>query len=76
MGVSESEEGLQKLIEVVHGYCRKWRLRANVNKTVVMVFSKKPVKCQCKWGHQALPVVSSYSTWVLILLAMELGVGM
>ena len=60
VGVSESEEDLRKLIEVIHGYCSKWRLRANVNKSAVMVFSKKPVKCQCKWGEQDLPVVSSY----------------
>ena len=25
-----SKEGLQKLISVVHGYCNKWRLKANM----------------------------------------------
>ena len=30
VGVSGSKEGLQKLISVVHGYCNKWRLKANV----------------------------------------------
>ena len=30
MGVSESEEQLQRVIDVVHSYCRKWRLKANV----------------------------------------------
>ena len=42
VGVSGSKEGLQKLISVVHGYCNKWRLRANVCKSAVMVFSKTP----------------------------------
>ena len=28
VGVSGSKEGLQKLINVVHGYCNKWRLIA------------------------------------------------
>ena len=35
VGVSDSRESLQKLID---GYCNKWRLKANVSKSVVMVF--------------------------------------
>ena len=27
VGVSDSRESLQKLIDVVHGYCNKWRLK-------------------------------------------------
>ena len=38
VGVSDSRESLQKLIDVVHGYCNKWRLKANVSKSAVMVF--------------------------------------
>ena len=33
VGVSDSRESLQKLIDVVHGYCNKWRLKANVSKS-------------------------------------------
>ena len=33
VGVSE---GLQRLISVVHGYCNKWRLKANVCKSAVI----------------------------------------
>ena len=40
VGVSNSRESLQKLIDDVHGYCNKWRLKANVSKSAVMVFSK------------------------------------
>ena len=29
-GMLSAEEGLQKLICVMHGYCNKWRLKANV----------------------------------------------
>ena len=29
VGVSDSRESLQKLIDVVHRYCNKWRLKAN-----------------------------------------------
>ena len=32
VGVSGSKEGLQKLISVVHGYCNKWRFKANVSR--------------------------------------------
>ena len=43
VGVSVSRENLQKLIDVVRGYCNKWRLKANVSKSAVMVFSKNSV---------------------------------
>ena len=33
VGVSDSGEELQKLIDVVHAYCSKWRLKANVSKS-------------------------------------------
>ena len=40
VGVSDSKENLQKLIDVVHRFCNRWRLRANVSKSAVMVFSR------------------------------------
>ena len=45
IGVSDSKESLQKLIDVLYNYsyCSKWRLRANVIKRAVMVFSKDAV---------------------------------
>ena len=59
--VSDSKESLQKLIDVVYSYCSKWRLRANVIKSAVMVFSKDAVNGCWKWGEHSLPKVSSYS---------------
>ena len=44
VGVSDSKESLQKLIDVEYSYCSKWRLRANVIKSAVMVFSKDSVQ--------------------------------
>ena len=38
-------KNLQKLIDVVYSYCSKWRLRTNVIKSAVMVFSKDAVNC-------------------------------
>ena len=49
VGISDSKESLQKLIDVVYSYCSKWRLRANVSKSAVMVFSKDVVNGCCKW---------------------------
>ena len=43
VGVSDSKESLQKRIDVVYSYYSKWRLRANVIKSPVMVFSKDAV---------------------------------
>ena len=61
VGVSDSKESLQKLIDVVYSYCSKWRLRANVIKSAVMVFSKDAENGCSKWGEHSLPKVSSYS---------------
>ena len=55
---AELEKSLQKLIDVVHGYCNKWRLKPNVSKSAVKVFSKNSVEDGCKWTE--LPKVSSY----------------
>ena len=43
VGDSETKDQLQSLIDVVHAYCRKWRLKANVSKSAVMVFSGESV---------------------------------
>ena len=59
--VSDSKESLQKLIDVVYSYCSKWRLRANVIKSAVIVFSKDAVNGCWKWGEHSLSKVSSYS---------------
>ena len=53
----DPKEGLQKLISVVHGNCR---LKANVSKSAVMVFSRNPVEGEWKWGEHELPRGSNY----------------
>ena len=40
MGVSESWKQLQKHTDVVYSYCRKWRQKANVNKSAIRTFVK------------------------------------
>ena len=34
---------IRRVIDVVHSYCRKWRLKANVSKSAVMNFGKGSV---------------------------------
>ena len=54
VGVSDSGEQLQKLIDVVHAYCCKWRLKTNVSKSAVMVFARDAVEGDWKWGENSL----------------------
>ena len=41
--MSDSNENLQKLIDVVHKFYNRWRLKVNVSKCAVVVFSKSNV---------------------------------
>ena len=61
VGVIESGEQLQRVIDVVHSYCRKWRLKANVSKSAVMTFEKGSVEFSWKWREQDLPRVLKYT---------------
>ena len=61
VGISDSKESLQKLIDVVYSYCNKCRLRVNVSKSAVMVFFKDAVN-GC-WSVESIApqlIVSSY----------------
>ena len=61
VGVSNSEEELQRLINVAHAYCCKWRLKANVSKSAVVVFARELLEGSWNWGEQALPRLSKYT---------------
>ena len=39
------------LIDTVHGYCSRWKLRANVSKSAIMVWSKASAIGEWKWGE-------------------------
>ena len=60
VGISDSKKSLQKLHNN-YSYCNKWRLRANVSKSAVMVFSKDAVNGCWNWGEYSFPIISSYS---------------
>ncbi len=41
VGLPTNAEDLQTLINIVQGFCNKWRLKSNIKKSAVMVFSKQ-----------------------------------
>jgi hypothetical protein len=38
--LSESEKGLQSCLDNLNSYCNRWKLKINISKTKVIVFSK------------------------------------
>ena len=61
VGLSDSKEGLQDMINVVHAYSKKWRFEANVTKSALVVFrNEKTVDGEWFWGNSALPHLDYY----------------
>ena len=62
VGLTTNAEDLQKLLNVVQGFCNKWRLKSNIKKSAVVVFSKVAITDMCawKWGDKIIPRVVSY----------------
>ena len=46
---------------MVYAYCCKWRLKANVSKSEVMLFARESVDWAWKWKERFLPRVSKYT---------------
>ena len=59
VGMSDSSENLQKLIDVVYKLCNRWKLKANETTCAVVVFSKSKVRGGWTWGEQTIPQASS-----------------
>ena len=59
--LSKTESGLQKSLDILEEYCKKWRLVANIKKTKIMIFSKR-VKNEdiFKFGTETLEITSTY----------------
>ena len=38
--LSNSKEGLQKCLEVLHVFCKNWKLNVDTEKTKIMIFNK------------------------------------
>ena len=63
MLISETPIGLQHCIDSVQKYCSDWRLTVNLNKTKIMVFSKKNIDKKTLnfyYGPTRIEIVESY----------------
>ena len=50
--LAESQEDLQKMMNAVHAFCKRWRLQVNMSKTKVMAFGSKGVQnLDVRWGQ-------------------------
>ncbi len=61
--VSQTEQGLQKCIDSLEGYCSKWGLQVNASKTKCMVMSLGKVttdNMSFSYGDVELDIVESY----------------
>lgn len=47
--LSETEEAMQRSLNIFQLYCEKWKLEVNLNKTKVMIFRKRKSKKKCKF---------------------------
>ena len=62
VGLSDSEQGLQALIDVIFTYSKKWRFEANVAKCAVVVFrNEKKLDGTWTWGDSVLPHLNYYT---------------
>ena len=46
--LSESEDDMQNMLDIVYTLCRKWHLQVNCGKSKVMYFRKKNL-CRSSW---------------------------
>ena len=59
----DSAIGLQKMIDVLYGYCQKWSLSVNLSKSKVLIFRRSPrISQTLRWnyGLEDIEIVNSY----------------
>ena len=60
--LSDSKQGLQDMINVVHAYSKKWHFEANVTKCAVVVFrNERSFNGEWFWENSALPHFEYYN---------------
>ena len=68
--ISESEEDLQTMLNSLHDWCKKWRMRVNVTKTKVVHFRIKSQPCtttKFTYGNETMDITDNYKYLGLIL---------
>jgi hypothetical protein len=58
---SRTADGLQRCLDCIFNYCKKWRLRVNLDKTKIIVFNKRVVPTRIfKYGTEQVEIVNEY----------------
>ena len=65
--LSTSEQGLQKAINILQTYCKKWQLVVNQSKTKIMVFNKNTPTVDFKYQGIILETVQQYAYLGIVL---------
>ncbi len=71
--LAESESDLQNMLNVLNGWCHKWRLAINQSKTQIMHFRMKNMERSTQLiynGSTALQYVDAYKYLVSILTSL------
>ena len=61
--ISETKEGLQRQIDSLHEYCKKWKLSINIKKTKTMIFNRgnKLIKSDFNVGSSPIENVKTFT---------------
>ena len=62
--LAETEQGLQKGLDLLEQYCDKWKLTVNINKTKIMVFRKGGLlrkNLMFKYKYENIDIVSKFT---------------
>jgi hypothetical protein len=58
--LSDTAQGLQKSLDGLAKYCADWKLKVNVEKTKVVIFSRRKVDAQFRYMGQVLETVQQF----------------
>ena len=61
--LAESEDEMQKSLNTLHEYCEEWKLKINVTKTKIMIFSREKIRNlpDLTFGNSKMEVVFEYN---------------
>ncbi len=68
--ISSSEKDLQNMLNVLHNWCNKWRMKLNINKSKIVHFrnvNDKKSNCVFKYGECELEIVDKYKYLGIVL---------
>ena len=68
--IAESETDLQNMLTILHNWCKKWRMRVNINKSKIVHYrikSQERTKVDFSFGNGKLEVTEKYKYLGLVL---------